>query len=176
MKKMLLMLVVILSIAPFTNAADGIPQMNLVDNGNHTYGINVPNGMTSTTGSLFTGVYFIVIGVDPGSGSLTMPAPIATILSLSSANEGDAGDTGLFPYGVGTYGEFRATTDNFNATPGGVWADTYSLLQGATKVQLYTTDNSMSQDSLTLVSQINVPDPITMSLLAIGGLFLRRRK
>ena len=174
MKKMLLMLVVILSIAPFTNAADGIPQMNLVDNGNHTYGINVPNGMTSTTGSLFTGVYFIVIGVDPGSGSLTMPAPIATILSLSSANEGDAGDTGLFPYGVGTYGEFRAGPPRLYVAAAGIYSEGYTPAAGAKAVSLYRLNDFLT--AATLIETITIPEPATIVLLCLGGLVLRKRR
>ncbi len=166
--KKLLVLMLVLTLASLVNA---VPIMNLVWNSNNTFGIEVPLGMSGAHD--WTGVYFVITGVEPDSGILSLGAN-ASILTLSSANEGDAGDTGLFPYGVGTYGEFRATNVTYVAS-GGLYANGYVLLPGATTSPcLYTLDDSMI--AATLVAEILIPEPATIALLCLGGLMLRRRK
>ncbi len=167
--KKLLVLVLVLAM---TSLASATVAMTLVDNGDGTYGIDVTNGMTGAADQ--TGQYFAIIGVE--NGSLSMPTAILAILgTLSNANEGDVGDTGLFDYGTGTYGEFRATNITYVATPGGEWITGYTLLEGATVIDLYTMDNSMTQESLTLADEIIVPEPATIALLCLGGLLIRKK-
>jgi hypothetical protein len=132
--KKLLVLVVVLAFVSLTSAT---PLMQLVGNvGNTSFSINMlaPGMSAAHDGS---GIYFVITGVNTDSGALTAALPGTA--NLSSANEGDAGDTGLVDYGLGTYGEFRVgvpntLTYNYVLASPATWADSYTLAAGATEV------------------------------------------
>ena len=61
--KKLLVLMLVLTLASLVNA---VPIMNLVWNSNNTFGIEVPLGMSGAHD--WTGVYFVITGVEPDRG------------------------------------------------------------------------------------------------------------
>lgn len=163
MKKLLVL--VVLAVASLANAVI-LDLSSDLDMKIFSIGIAAP-GMSGAADG--TGVYFAITGVVPASGVLTAAA---APLTLSSANYGDIGDTGLFAYGLGTYGEFRATNVTYSVGAG-IYATDYMVAPGAKEVTLFTLDSNFSQ--ATVVETFVIPEPATMGLLALGGLLFRKK-
>jgi hypothetical protein len=164
----LIVLMMVLCMASLANAAI-MSSIAIVDNGDDTYGINLPSGMNSVADG--SGGYWVLIGVEVTSGALTATIPAA--LDLSGIY-GDAGETGVFPVGIGVVGIFASgATAAWTAAPG-IYADSFIAKAGATVLQLYTLDDGVANPEL--VDIMLIPEPATLAILGLGGLLLRKRK
>jgi hypothetical protein len=174
MKKMLT-LMVILSIASLASAA--LSPMTIGHNtGNTLFTIDLLSGMAGNTTSDpptgdNSGSYWALIGVNASSGALAATLP--AVMSLSAIT-GDAFQSGLFAEGLGVVGEFRTSTMGSWSGAAGTWADSFTLREGVTTLYLYRIDDAV--EVATLIDTYVIPEPVTMALLSLGGLFLRRRK
>ena len=174
--KKLLSLVLVLAFASLASALT----MDLVGNADNTSfsialltpGLFEPPGVGMSGAVDGSGVYFAITGVNTDSGSLAATLP--AVLILSSANEGDAGDTGLFDYGLGTYGEFRAGPPRLYVAAAGIYSEGYTPAAGAKAVSLYRLNYFLT--AATLIETITIPEPATIVLLCLGGLVLRKRR
>ena len=86
------------------------------------YGIYLPDGMSSDVDG--EGGWWALVGTPDypvTGGSITDLAP------LTSWIQGDAGDTGLFDYGIGVYGFFGNDIDEMWSSDPGMYADTFAL-------------------------------------------------
>jgi hypothetical protein len=100
-----------------------------------------------------------------GGGATTALVPDA------SGIYGDAGDTGLLPYGVGVYGFFGSYGVTWS-TGAGAYADSFT--GNNEYVSLFLIDDFFS--TATHVKTVRVPEPMTVALLGLGGLFMLRRR
>jgi hypothetical protein len=181
--KKLLVLVFVLGLASFASADIHSP-MDIVIFTNYTFGIELPSGMSSAMDG--SGGYFVLTGVNSTSGILnTAYSNVFETLTLSWANYGDAGDTGLFPYGVGIWGEFRTTPSSSWTTSPDIYAYNFTLQAGASDYpKLYIINDYMTTKTLVDYPDLEreprpplgSPEPATIALLCLGGLMIRRRK
>jgi hypothetical protein len=180
--KKLLVLAVIMSIATMSSAMS----LNLLANGLDVSKITINPGDTvalSINASGFAqgeGMTWGVVIYTPGTisgGALTAAVPDNCWVSTSA----DAADwTALFA-GVtsGAYGGI----DTWSVSPtyskaGGVYVDSMSYVGGATVIQLGTI--TFAEDGAALFAPVDtltvdVPEPATMVILALGGLLFRRK-
>lgn len=169
--KKLLVLVSVLAIASLASAA----VIEIYDNLDGTYSIDVPNGMSGKTdvspmlgdGS---GYYWVLVGVDVSSGAIATGIP--AIMSLSAVY-GDADQSGLFLTGEGVLGEFRTPAVGTWSAAAGQWADSFTAQEGVETLYLYTLDDGVT--TATLVDTFIIPEPATIALLCLGGLLLRKK-
>jgi len=169
--KKLLVLVLVCALASVANAT---LNLSLVDNGDGTFGIQ----QTGTFSALPSPAYgdstnFIVASSDalafPSGGTITAAAPVNSYI-----NDGPAGAP--VPEGMdGAFGWIGTIlTTGQTDTAGGVYINNIHSAIGDTVV-LFTMDPDWN--AATEVARITlVPEPMTMGLLGLGALFLRRRK
>jgi hypothetical protein len=184
MKKMLT-LVLVLAVASLANAAinlqisvggsTGVVETTVSPSTNITLGIVQTGNFEQSTDP---GSFGIIVKSGPAtiSGGVVMTvAPSASMIDTDPANQADL--AAMFG-GPGIFGGFASWTAGTFA--GGLYIDDLTFhcdgpgdvlvdLVWTTDFQTYTTVDSWT------VHQV-VPEPITMSLLGLGGLFLRRRK
>ncbi|MHC4546167.1 MAG: PEP-CTERM sorting domain-containing protein [Planctomycetota bacterium] len=172
MKKLLVLMLVfgMTSIASATITS----LMNVQDDGGGMFSIQIPNLNNVDDG---LGGYWALIGnssypVIGGAIAATIPSYFVTLSSVL----GDAGDTGLFAYGIGRWGAFGTTTPTYSTSPA-VYADSFSIgpyTGGEFNLYLYAIADDLS--SVTLINTYYIPEPMTIALLGLGGLFLLRRR
>jgi hypothetical protein len=179
--KKLLILVLALRLTSLVNA-DYFPiimsPMKLVANEELTsFGIDLTNGMSSAVDS--PSGYWAIIGVNPDSGAMSDEG-ITTYdstgghytLDFSFIN-GDAGNTSLFNYGEGVWGCFSSSSTFSWSTAAGIYANGFTLLEGATEVKLYVMDDNMTDKILK--DMIVIPEPATLLLIGLGAVAMRRK-
>ena len=168
--KKLLSLVLVLVLASFVNAAI-VSEMQIVDNGDGTYSIELVSGMSASVDS--SGGYWVLVGVDASSGSLASTLPSAMDLSTIYGDAESSLSNGLFAVGDGVLGEFSASSTTSWTAAAGVYADSFVAQTGVTTLYLYTIDDNTSY--ATLVDTLVIPEPATIALLCLGGLLLRKK-
>lgn len=161
--KKLLVLMVVLAFASLASAVIVSP-MEIKDNGDGTYGIDLISGMSDTVD--YSGGYWALVGVDYATGHLTNPA----ILDASQLYDSST-QVGL---GEGALGGFVTYTMNAWSSTAGVYADGYTALEGATALYLWQLDDGYGQ--IGIVDTLIIPEPATITLLCLGGLLLRKKK
>jgi len=174
--KKLVVLMLVLGLVTVANASLKI-QVN---------GVTDPVGLTVPTGSILT---LAVVG----DGGTAQPQDVALLPSLGSITGGTLVYTGSLSeidnYVVGDgsgMAEFYNTAAGTNAhamiyanfanSTAGVLSGTMFnaasfVINQQTTLKLLAGDGSSTFDSVV----VNVPEPITMALLGLGGLFIRRR-
>jgi len=172
--KKLLVLVLVFAMVSTANAT---LSLKIVDN----YALNpIPAnlgkfGIESTTAYVaMEDLYFVVISavpIYPTGGTVLPAAPAGTFIETSVT----AKDALIVGFPAGWDGILGYVGDPSGApVPAGLYLDGITSNVGNT-VKLYavTADWELStlQDTVTLV-----PEPMTLALLGLGGLFLRRRK
>ena len=172
--KKLLVLVLVFAMVSTANAT---LSLKIVDN----YALNpIPAnlgkfGIESTTAYVaMEDLYFVVISavpIYPTGGNKLPAAPAGTFIETSVT----AKDAGVVGFPIGWDGILGYVGDPMGApVPAGLYLDGITSNVGNT-VKLYavTIDWELGslKDTVTLV-----PEPMTLALLGLGGLFLRRRK
>jgi hypothetical protein len=167
MMKKLLVLVLVLALFSAANAA---MTLNIVDNGTGTCGIN-----SAGYAGFADEMYYAVVSLAPATtgGVVTALAPTASSVQNDAWGAGamdlilPAGENGVWGY---------LGTANPLAPPqaGGVYIDLIQSRVGDT-VKLYHVADDWSGVTL-LDTATLIPEPMTLVLLGLGGLFLRRRK
>lgn len=148
--------------------------MNIQIDGGDMISIQIPNLNNVDDG---LGGYWALIGdsanpVTGGAIAATIPSGFTTMSSVL----GDAGDTGLFAAGIGRWGSFATATATYSTSPA-VYADSFSISPYTGVVftlNLYAITDDFS--SVALIDSYYIPEPMTISLLGLGGLFLLCRR
>ncbi|MFA6187533.1 MAG: PEP-CTERM sorting domain-containing protein [Phycisphaerae bacterium] len=169
MKKMLT-LVLVLAVASLASATIVSP-MKIVNLGAGLFGIDLTSGLAGNASNGSgdgSGGYFALLGVSGGN----IVASVKSNMALSDVYP-DVADIGLTT-GTGVYGEFRTAATGAWTQAAGLAATNFSVLAGVQQLTLYSYDDSGANP--VLVDTYNIPEPITMALLGLGGLFLRKRK
>jgi hypothetical protein len=165
MMRKLLVLVLVLGIASVANAA------LTIDEG---AGSALPDG-TLTIGIVSddTSSWYGLLVIDPGGdGSLTNGVDLAAA--------GDLGSIMIFTYDIGIGFGYDMTADGLTVLPSAgtqfeVDWDTTGLMAGdSATISLYANGNTDTAVDTAVVTVI--PEPMTVALLGLGGLFLLRRR
>jgi hypothetical protein len=162
MMKNILVFVLVLAIASTANA---VLTLQLIDNGNGTFGI----ASTTAYAGIADDTFYCAVGpaaTAPSGGAVQAGAPAATTVL------DDAVAVGGIPVPAGTDGVWGYIGDPFGVpVPAGTYIDGVSFTPGDI-IDLYLVTATWQLGAL--VSTI--PEPITIALLGLGGLFLRRRR
>jgi hypothetical protein len=152
--------------------------MNVQDDGGGMLSIQIPNLNNVDDG---LGGYWALIGnssypVTGGAIAATIPAIFAP---PTSSVFGDASGAGFWSPGIGVWGSFGTTTPVYSTSPAVfadsfVWVDSGTYVGGEVNVYLYAIADDFG--SVALINTYLIPEPITIALLGLGGLFLLRRR
>jgi len=161
--KKLLVLALVLSVATMANAA---LSLSLVNNGDGTANIVQTGTFVAPTDN----TYFCVVAAVFPTGGVVGPDPTPTTAYIG----GDPASgyvAGMIPEGFdGIWGEVGQLVASGTANIAGGTYFSGITFTGETSLYLIAGD----WGSVTFVNSI-VPEPMTMGLLGLGGLFLRRR-
>ena len=160
--KRLMVLTLVLGMASAANAG-----LTLIDNGNGTFGIASDTGFSVPTDN--TSYMVISDGaIFPSGGSVTAAAPADSYIYDDAAGAGAPVDDGY----NGVWGDI-SDIHSTKVYAAGIYIDGIKYDPWST-ISLYTLDldwNPTFVESITLT----IPEPMTLSILGLGGLFLRRR-
>jgi hypothetical protein len=173
--KKLLVLLVVLSVAAFANAALKISVDGVVDGPDP---ILLPSQTVSidifSDGATTSADTFILM--------MTGPATMDIANAINTVNQPGAPDTIFFiedpesPFFGGVFFDFSLIGVPIPPLPAGVIADNIILhCEDIGQVILNLVGADTGSDFDTQVIQ-QIPEPMTLGLLGLGGLFLRRRK
>jgi len=113
--------------------------------------------------------YAIVSDKGAAGGSVVAGAPSDTTINNNALTDGSL--AGVLPAGLdGVWGFIGSTTGT--AANAGLWLQNIQVDKMATELRLY--EITANWELGNLVATI-VPEPMTMALLALGGLFVRRK-
>ena len=171
MKKLVILMLVLGMVSAASAALT--PILTWVD-GNVTYTLDIANAKVIGTGTVlgnYTGQY---IQQTSGTGSL---APNATTGTLEKAGVKDAaGDLGdITDVGPGAYWLTGAGDIDAEVPPNqslGDWFEFDVTFDGSNDFIMSYYDGAEFQTGL----QGTIPEPMTIALLGLGGLFIRRKK
>jgi len=159
--KKLLVLVLVLAMASLANAVVW------------TGAYNAGTGIVSVSITENAGQMYLALALTDGSGTLSLfakgtDAPVDSAMSFTMGSGMD-----FEGYGEGEIWAMAHLTTGTPVFNDGQWlVATYTGSTPATAT-MYEFDGSAT---FTEMGDILIPEPITMSLLGLGGLFLRRRK
>ena len=167
MKKLLVLMLV------FAMASAASAALTILDNEDGTFGLQSDVDWTSTADD----IYFVVItevADYPTVGAVTAAAPADSFIE-TGVNAAGAGIVG-FPAGWdGMLGWIGTITAGTVVTPGALYMDGFVSNIGNT-VYLHPVSGDTWELGAALDSVTLIPEPMTVALLGLGGLFLLRRR
>jgi len=170
--KKLLVLALVCALASVANAT---LNLSIVDNLDGTFGIQQTGTFTARVPPNSDGSYFYAVadmgGTIPTGGVVAPGAPGNTYM-FDDAQGGGLPDLGN---NNGVWGniDLLIASGADVAIAGGLYISGITAAPGVT-VYLYTCDPDMTAGTLIQTVTL-VPEPMTLGLLALGGLFIRRK-
>lgn len=165
---------ILLSVLMMAQMADATitSPMEILKTGSDTFAINMPSGMSSAADG--SGGYWALIGTEacPVSGGVYSPPPPIEIPPVGIL---DAGNTGIWPFGIGVYGLFWTSVEPPWTAPPGIYAHSFYSNGGTQEnpLKLYSIADDFGAIYL---MDTYVPEPAALLLLGFGAMFLRRQR
>jgi hypothetical protein len=166
--KMLTALVLVLGLASAANAA---LSLSIIDNGDGTFGIMQTVTFTAPADNTYFMVVANTAGTIPTGGVITAAAPGNSFIYDGAVDAGAPVPVNM----DGVWGYIGKVLPSGKDFPGGLYIEDIQCAPRVT-VQLYTIDDNWEFATPMGKAVTLTPEPITVLLLGLGSLFLRRRK